>query len=286
MIDPNIPCFNMQVFKSYRYVLCAGAALLLLPALLIGQQRDGGNLTPHQIEIEKQRVRLSSSDVEERRDALTRLGSMRHHEASRAAGSALKDPLPIIRATAASSILSLPSEEAASQLIPLLNDKDEFVRREAAYALGKTGSRSAVSPLSELLLTDKEDGVRGAAAVALGQIADEAAVVPLSAVLNPQVAMPASKSKKTKKPQTEPNLFVLRSAARSLGQIGSRAGSPSLILVLQDEKAEDDLRRESAAALGRIGDSSALPSLRAALTARDPYLAEAAKEAIHRITLQ
>jgi HEAT repeat protein len=211
---------------------------------------------------------------------------MRHHEASRAAVSALKDAVPIMRATAASSILSLPGEEAASHLIPLLSDKDEFVRREAAYALGKAGVRSAVLPLSELLLTDKEDGVRGAAAVALGQIADEAAVVPLSAVLNPQIAMPSSKSKKSKKPPREPNLFVLRSAARSLGQIGSRAGSPSLILVLQDEKAEDDLRRESAAALGRIGDSSALPSLRAALTSRDPYLAEAAKEAIHRITFQ
>ncbi|HYJ84439.1 MAG TPA: HEAT repeat domain-containing protein [Pyrinomonadaceae bacterium] len=276
----------MQVFKSYRCVLCATAALLLSPALLIGQDRDARNLTPLQLQIEKQRVRLSSTELEERRDALTSLGSMRHHEASRAAVAALNDPLPIIRGTAASSILSLPSEEAASHLTPLLKDKDEFVRREAAYALGKTGSRSAVSALSELLLTDKEDGVRGAAAVALGQIADEAAVVPLSAVLNPQVSMPASKSKKTKKPRREPNVFVLRSAARSLGQIGSRAGSPSLILVLQDEKAEDDLRRESAAALGRIGDASALPSLRAALTARDPYLAEAAKEAIHRITQQ
>ena len=274
----------MQVFKPYRYILCAAAVLLLSPALLTGQNRDSGNLTPLQLQIEKQRVRLGSTEVEERRDALTTLGSMRHHEASRAAVAALNDALPIIRATAASSILSLPGEEAVSHLIPLLKDKDEFVRREAAYALGKAGSRSGVSPLSELLLTDKEDGVRGAAAVALGQIADEAAVVPLSTVLNPQVAMPASKSKKNKKLPREPNLFVLRAAARSLGQIGSRAGSPSLILVLQDEKAEDDLRRESAAALGRIGDSSALPSLRAALTARDPYLAEAAKVAIHRIT--
>src|SRR5687767_7981585 len=103
----------MQICRLSRYVWCAGATLLLLPALLIGQQRDGGNLTPHQMEIEKQRARLSSSDVEERRDALTRLGSMRHHEASRAAVSTLKDALPIIRATAASSILSLPAEEAA-----------------------------------------------------------------------------------------------------------------------------------------------------------------------------
>jgi HEAT repeat protein len=274
----------MQVFKSYRYVLCAAAGLLLSPALLIGQYPDAGNLTQRQLEIEKQRVRLGSMEVEERRDALTRLGSMHHPEASRAAVSALNDPMPIIRATAASSILSLPSDEAAASLIPLLKDKDEFVRREAAYALGKTRSRSAVSALTEVLLADKEDGVRGAAAVALGQISDEAAVVPLSAVLNPQVAMPASKSKKNRKPRRELNLFVLRSAARSLGQIGNRAGSLSLILVLQDEKAEDDLRRESAAALGRIGDSSALPSLRTALTARDPYLAEAAKEAIQRIS--
>lgn len=286
MIDPNILCCNMQLCKSYRYVLCVGAVLLLSPALSIGQDRDVRNLTPLQLQVEKQKVRLSSTELEERRDALTSLGSMRHHEASRAAVAALSDPLPIIRATAAGSILSLPGDEAASHLTPLLMDKDEFVRREAAYALGKTSSRSAVSALSELLFTDKEDAVRGAAAVALGQIADEAAVVPLSAVLNPQVAIYASKSKKTKKPRRELNLFVLRSAARSLGQIGSRAGSPSLILVLQDEKAEDDLRRESAAALGRIGDSSALPSLRAALTARDPYLAEAAKEAIQQITVQ
>lgn len=274
----------MQVFKSSRNVWCAGTVLLLLPLVLMGQHRDSASLTARQLEIEKQRVRLSSGDVEDRRDALTRLGAMQHHEASRAAISALTDPIPIIRATAVSSILSLPGDEAASQLMPLLKDKDEFVRRESAYALGKTRSRSGVAPLAELLLYDKEDGVRGAAAVALGQIADEAAVVPLSAVLNPQVAMPASTSRKSKKPRREQNLFVLRSAARSLGQIGSRAGTPALILVIQDEKAEDDLRREAATALGKVRDSSALPSLRAALNARDPYLAEAARDAIHRIT--
>lgn len=274
----------MEIFKSSLNIWWAGALLLLLPLVLMGQHRDSANLTAGQLEIEKQRVRLSSGDVEERRDALTRLGSMQHHEASRAALSALTDPMPIIRATAASSILAVPDAEAASHLIPLLKDKDEFVRREAAYALGKTRSSSGVSALAELLLTDKEDGVRGAAAVALGQIGDETAVVPLSAVLNPQVAMPDVKAKKNKKPRREQNLFVLRSAARSLGQIGSRAATPALILMIQDEKAEDDLRRESATALGRIRDTSALPSLRAALTARDPYLAEAAKEAILRIT--
>lgn len=269
--------------KSWQYSWCAAALLLVFQTLSFGQERSASDaLTPRQLEIEKQRLKLSSADVEERREALTRLASMHHPEASRAAGAALNDPLPIVRATAADAILSLPPDEASASLIPLLVDKDEFVRREVVYALGKTRSKAAVSRISELLFTDKEDGVRGAAAVALGQIGDAAAVVPLAAVLSPEVVMPASK--KNKKPRKEQNQFVLRSAARSLGQIGNRAGSPALMAVLQDEKAEDDLCREAAIALGQIGDSSALPILRAALAARDPYLAAAASQAIQRIS--
>ena len=248
----------------------------------IAQERDSNSLTPRQLEIEKLRVRLGSADVEEKRDALTRLGTLHHPDASRAAVSALSDPLPIIRATAATSILSLPSDEAATNLLPLLADKDEFVRRETCYALGKTRSRLAVPKLSELLLTDKEDGVRGAAAVALGEIGDSAGLVPLAGVLNPQLA--ATSSSKKKKSRREQNPFVLRSAARALGQIGNRAGSTALMMVLADEKAEDDLRREAAIALGRIGDAASLPALRAALSSRDPYLALAANEAIRRIS--
>src|SRR2546422_1322021 len=72
------------------------------------------SLTPIQLEIEKQRMRLSSSEVEERRAAATELGAMHHPEASRLAVSALKDSSAIVRATAAASILSLPVEESAA----------------------------------------------------------------------------------------------------------------------------------------------------------------------------
>jgi len=239
------------------------------------------SLTPLQLEIEKQRMRLGSAEVEERRAAVTELGAMHHPEASRLAVSALRDSSAIVRATAAASILSLPVEESAANLIPLLNDKDEFVRREAAYALGTTRSPTAVSFLIERLLNDKKDEVRGAAAVALGQIRVAAAVAPLASVLNPQAGSTSSKTnKKRKKPQ---DAFLLRAAARSLGQIESNAGLPALIAVLQDEKSEDDVRRESASALGVIGDPSAVPALREALTARDPYLSEAAGKAIRNI---
>lgn len=246
-----------------------------------GQDQARPALTPIQVEIEKQRQRLSSAEIEDRRDALMQLRSMQRAEASRVALSALNDSAPIVRATAAAAVLWLPANESAAGLIPLLSDKEEFVRQQSAYALGQTRSHSAVSALIERL-TDKKDSVRGAAAVALGQIADATAVTSLAAVLNPQAGLtPTKKSRKSKR---EKNPFVLRAATRSLGQIGNRAGLPALILVLQDEKVADDVRREAAFALGAIGDASAIPALRDAETARDPYLAETAHEAIRKIS--
>ena len=239
------------------------------------------SLTPIQLEIEKQRMRLSSAEVEERRDALTRLGSMHNAEASRVALTGLGDAVAIVKVSAAEAILSLPPDERARGLIPLLSDKDEFVRRETAYALGKARSGTAVAPLIELLVNDKIHAVRAAAAVALGEIGDETAVASLASVLNPQSgSIPSKRRQKNKKPE---NPFVLRSAARSLGQIGSRVGLPSLIRALQDEQGEADVRRESAIALGAVGDSLALPALREALTALDPYLSQAAQQAIRKI---
>lgn len=270
----------MQIFNFTRigYLI---TALLLSSAAVYAQ--NPSSLTPRQLEIEKQRLRLGSGDAEERRDALTRLGAMHHPDASRVAVTALTDPMPIVRVTAIAAIVSLPANESAASLLPLLADKDEFVRRETAYAIGRTKSRSAISQLSELLLTDKEDGVRGAAAVALGDIGDATAVVALSNVLNPQSQMTVKKKKKSRREQ---NPFVLRSAARALGQIGDRAGTPALMIVLQDETAEDDLRRESARALGRTRDPGALSALRAAMSASDPYLAQAAAEAVRLIVSQ
>ncbi len=244
-------------------------------------QDPSGSLTPLQLEIAKQQSRLGSTEGWERRDAITRLGAMHHHAASRAALAGLRDPSPVNRATAASAILSLPTEEAAASLIPLLTDKDEFVRREAAYALGRTRSHSAVSHLIDRLLTDKTDEVRGAAAVALGKIGSPDAVAALSMKLAPQLASPAGKQ--NKKIKHEQNPFVLRSAARSLGQIGSNAAIPVLLTVLQDTKAELDVRREAASALGMIGDRGALPALRLAVSESDPYLSQAANDAIAKI---
>jgi HEAT repeat protein len=245
-------------------------------------QGTSSALTPLQREIEKQRQRLASSDAEERRDAVMHLGQMKRPDSSRVAAPALHDLAGIVRATATRAILSLPTDEAAALLIPLLQDADEFVRREAAYALGETRSRRAVEPLVNSLSTDKLESVRSSAAVALGQIGDEAAVVPLTQTFTRRNKISSGFLRRKK--QVPENEFVRRAAALSLGQIGSRAAVPALVNVLSDEREEPDVRREAARALGLIGDPAAIAPLRAALTASDPYLSRIAYEALRKIS--
>ena len=82
---------------------------------------------------------------------------------------------------------------------------DEFVRREAAFALGEVGDWSSTSRLVKLLRDDKILEVRSASAIALGKIGNVSAVEPLNMIL--------------KKKPTEDDEFLRRSAARSIGEI-------------------------------------------------------------------
>jgi HEAT repeat protein len=278
--------FLINTYSGSQIVLIFSALMVCLALPGVGHSSTSGqddlakrSLTPLQLAIDKQRQRLNSSEVEERRDALMQLSALRHPEASRAAVPALRDGSAIVRVTAAAALQWLPSEEGAGVLIPLLSDKDEFVRQETAYALGRTKSRSAVAPLIERLAQDKKDGVRGAAAVALGEIGDETAVVSLAQLLSASSSVPSGKAKST----NEKNVFVQRAAAVSLGQIGSQAALPALMAVLEDENTMDDVRREAARSLGLIGDPAAEPALRKVLMTRDAYLSSAAHEALRRI---
>ena len=238
--------------------------------------------TPLQREVETQRARLSSADAEERRDAVTRLGAMARPEGSRAAAAALGDTAAAVRAAAVRAVLALPPGEAATLVLPLLSDRDEFVRREAAYALGLARSAVGVAGLAAALEADREAAVRGAAAVALGQIGDPAAAPFLAGSLARRLP-PRVGRERPRRRRVEQDEFVRRAAAVSLGQLRSREAVPVLIETLSDERAPDDVRREAARALGLIGDAAAVPALRAALTARDPYLARIALEAVRAL---
>jgi HEAT repeat protein len=266
----------VYIFLTLAFMLAAAAC----PA--VAQQSE---LTPLQYEIQVQKARLSSAEMEERRDAVTRLGAMERPESSRVAALALGDPAAIIRATAARAVLSLGHDEAATLILPLLKDRDEFVRREAAYALGLTRSTIIVSALAAAVETDKKPSVRGAAAVALGQIGDARAVAALTGALSRRLSTTGFFNR-VRRRTVEEDEFVRRAAAVSLGQIKSHEAVPVLIEALSNERTPGDVRREAARALGLIGDPAAVPALRSALTAKDPYLAQIAFDALRQINPQ
>ena len=247
---------------------------------------------------------LRTGTTEQKRDALFQIRDLRSEIASRIAVPALKDPDPIVRATAAASITFLSKPEALAALTPNLADKDAFVRKETAYALGTIESPDAAAPLLEILRREKDLEVKAAVAVALGQTGNRLAVEPLIALL-----------KRSPKDDEE---FIRRASARSIGQIAQinktgkeRVVTPQSFLpekfkdltgddltsqfpvfgaavvtlssVLQNQKEADDTRREAAFALGAIGSRSAATVLEAHRNSSDPYLAEIAREALAKV---
>jgi HEAT repeat protein len=209
---------------------------------------------------------LKSSDEEERRDAALQLSRLKGGSAGSALASALTDPSPRVRAAAAAGLAERGEESAVPLLASrLAQDKDKFVRKTAAYALGGFHGRERTSALVAAI-KDKDMEVRGAVAVSLGDHPDAEAVPALSAALSDKSA------------------FIRAQAAHALGVNGQGASQtvPNLIgLLAKDEDAE--VRRCAAAALGQIGDRSALPALERARHDRDPYLDQVAIDAINII---
>lgn len=251
---------------------------ILLPALCFFAFASPYFAQTSELEIERRVInvqvqKLQSADIETRRDAVYQLGLLRNAAASQAVERALRDSSEIVRAEAARAVVHQAYPDAARALLPLLTDKSEFVRRETAFALGKTYDKTAVDSLIKTLQTDKTASVRAAAAIALGQISDERAIELLSQILL------APKTKKNKVLDE----FVRRSAAKSLGQIRSRKAVPTLISALRDTTNADDIRREAARSLGTIADESAVEVLSDSLNAEDYYLAQIAAEALELI---
>lgn len=168
---------------------------------------------------------------------------------------------------AAIAALGTYGDPSSAQVIAdrLAQDKSIFVRKTAAYSLGKLRTAAATGPLVAAL-KDKSEEVRGAAAVALGEYRDAAAIDPLMSALS------------------DKNDFVRGRAARALGNNGPAAAAavPRLIRLLETDR-EPYSRQEAVVALGMIGDRSAIPSLTRASRDPNPYIAAAALSAIRSI---
>lgn len=252
---------------------------------------------------------IQHGDTEQKRSALFTIRNLENEQASRIAVPALKDGSEIVRATAAYSVIFLPADEAANVLLPNLADKSALVRRETAYALGEVKNANSVNPLLTILRKDKIYEVRTAAAVALGKIGDVSAVDELNKILQ-------------RKPDKKEE-FLRRSAARAVGNIAEhlqnleitiytpedtvainsnqdkrknrqtfdekypvfRFTVQTLIQTIKNPREFDDVKRESAFALGAIGSAAAIPVLQANLNAEDYYLAEISEQALLKISV-
>lgn len=286
------------ITKSRVASAAALAALVLFPALVSYPQ------TVSDIPSLSREVRIGS--VSEKRDALYRLRVLGTEAASRAAIPALSDPDPIVRATAAGSIGSLPASEAAQVLIPLLSDKDEFVRQEALSAIGKAGAVSTEADVIHLVENEKDDAVRTSAVRAIGTIGTLAAVPALTRIFSAKpkdknrflrasaaraIGSIAGRMQDGKIPSTTPDSFlpmkdkplIGRSSDLSIDRPEFEQAVSALRRVLSGNREAEESKREAAYALGEIGAREAAPDLKRCSSAQDPYLAESCREAVARL---
>jgi cyclophilin family peptidyl-prolyl cis-trans isomerase/HEAT repeat protein len=117
----------------------------------------------------------------------------------------------------------LPPPPVNPDLTALVSDAEARIRRRAAMAIGRVGLSEGVAPLTAAL-ADTEPDVREMAAFGLGLIADATAVAPLTKALG------------------DASPLVRGRAAEALGQIGAA----------QPQQPPDEVRKEMAAAIGRV----------------------------------
>jgi HEAT repeat protein len=263
----------MEPIVQHRRLIIAGLHVVLILAPIVASSFPSVSPSLPQINQRQSReietevahwsAQLKSGDPEERREAAMKLSRIEGSAATSSLVSALTDPSPLVRGAVVASLGERADTSVASPLAArLTSDKDAFVRKTAAYALGRFSGTERTAALLAAL-KDKDPEVRGAAAVSLGDHAESAAVVPLAAALS------------------DKNAFVRAQAARALGVNGSAARQtvPTLIGLLASDH-DGEVKRQAATALGSIGDHSALQALDRATHDSDPYLAQAARDSI------
>lgn len=190
-------------------------------------------------------------------------------------------------------------------LIIDLRDIDPLVRENAAIALGLTGNKRTIKPLSKALkdrdqdvraaaresltqiliktLNDKDPRRRATAARALGKIGGRRCVKSLSKILKDKDLRVSEAAKEglilnTIKAFSNKDPDVRANAARALGKIDSRRSVRSLCGILKDK--DPRVRANAAISLGKIGSKRAYKSLTRALKDKDLTVRSAAKEAL------
>ena len=142
----------------------------------------------------------------------------------------------------------LSKDENVVRLIKQLKDKDNRVRTEAAFALGRLRDERAVEPLIKTL-KDKDNRVRAEAVRSLGYLRDKRAVEPVIKALE------------------DKDTYIRESAASALRLLRDKRAFEPLVKALQD--TDSNVRSNAAWALGYLQDKRALVPLVKTLKCKD-----------------
>jgi HEAT repeat protein len=170
----------------------------------------------------------ATSPGEQAASALVAIGTPAYEPLTKA----LAGPAWIARKNAAWALGALGNRSAIPLLSRTLRDAEPAVRGRGAWALGALDSSEAVPALVDAL-KDTDPGVREQVAWALGAIGDHRAVDGLIGALTDSAAA------------------VRKQAAWALGAIGDKRGVTALMKCLKDPEA--GVRKQAAWALGAIG---------------------------------
>lgn len=215
---------------------------------------------------------LKDDVVEVRREAantLIRLGEQAAG-AAEAIGVALDDQSIEVRDAAARALAGIgpPARAAVPALLEAIEKGNWRIRFEAARALGRIGVADSVVPVLIDVLRDRGVPARDAAAEALGNIGAGA------------VAAQADLLKALR----EDDKDVRTQCAEALGKIGSASEEVTAgLLEAVHDGEEPRIRRAAVEAIGRLGVTSAVDMIVAALKDPDSLVRKSCVEALQKL---
>jgi HEAT repeat protein len=134
----------------------------------------GRNRTLSAIAPLRAAIHRTDLGIEARFAVVRAIGYMRHTSGNDVLLTAMADPDAGVRAAAVTAWRGMFGQQTAQPVVPLLGDRDAFVRAQAAAVIGTMGEQTGRAALEALVVGDLDPAVRRNAAWALGQLGNAA----------------------------------------------------------------------------------------------------------------
>jgi HEAT repeat protein len=119
-------------------------------------------------------IHRSDLGVEARLAVVHAVGYMGHTNGNDVLVTGMTDPDASVRGAAVIAWRDMLGQQTALPVVPLLGDRDTFVRAQAAAVVGAMGEQSGREALEALVTSDLDSAVRRNAAWALGELGNAA----------------------------------------------------------------------------------------------------------------